>query len=175
MKNLNYLTHDFSNVGKSTPRHIVQWLKYTKCITKYCKTAGLDYQLKLINQSIDQQQKTFVRKTISFIENNPAILAITTLNHQAYLKFKDILDNLDTKPIGENLLFSSYSTRSPFNYTTIYPSNKEYNCIPNQYSGLFKVLFKRSSTFIISQHEIELQEYFLPTITEKSPNVNRRT
>ncbi|NQY43869.1 MAG: hypothetical protein HRT87_11065 [Legionellales bacterium] len=172
MTNLNYKTPSFSSTDKSTPRHITQWLQYTKCITKYCKATNLDYQLKLICQSIDQEEQIFIRKTISHIENTPAIFAITTLNYQAYLEFKDILDNLETKPIGENLLYSSHSSRSPFTYTTIYPYYEEYNCIPEQYRSLFKILFKRTSIFTINNHQIELKEYFLPTITEKAPDVN---
>ncbi len=156
-------------LNKSAPSHIVSWLKYTKCITQYCKEFGLSYNLKLLEQYLKEDKQIFIRKTISFIEDKPAILAETTLNYSAYQEFKNILDNLNNKPIGENLLFTKHSIREPFKYSMLTPENHEYDDTLHQYTNDTKTIFKRTSIFRVREHKINLQEHFLPTITKNSP------
>jgi chorismate-pyruvate lyase len=160
---------DLNSLRSHAPSHILSWLRYSKCVTKYCKQYSLKYELNVIEQYIDLKTNLFIRDTISFINDAPAILARTKMTCRAYKQFKEILDHLDDKPIGENLLFREGNTRSAFAYHIISPDSIDCNKSLYKYITGNKYIFARKSTFYVKSHEIELQENFLPSISHQAP------
>lgn len=102
-------------------------------------TASVEEQ-QLLNISEDN---SFIREVFLLGDQQPLVKARVVAPMRSYLQFKNTLDNLGEKPIGETFLYTQAYTRSPFQYTRIQDK------------------LTRRSVFDLQSYPIMVQEKFL--------------
>lgn len=108
-------------------------------ILQELSTATIE-EMQLLNISEDN---SFIREVLLLGDEKPLIHARVIAPMRSYIQFKDTLDNLDNKLLGETLLYAQTYSRSPFQYTKI---NNE---------------LARCSVFDLQGYTILVQEIFL--------------
>lgn len=132
-------------------KHYIFWTNFSGCISLFVKKMGVDYRIKLIKQAFEND--VFTREIVIYFNDLPCLYCTTTCDEKTYNKFKLSLDNLQNKPIGENLLYhKDYNWKKKINIFFL-----------NQYKS-HKVTLKRVDNFELENFNINIKQYFTPNL-----------
>ncbi|MGI9291931.1 MAG: chorismate--pyruvate lyase family protein [Gammaproteobacteria bacterium] len=140
------------------------WLLEPGLLTARLRTqCGSKFRLQLVNEShSDEAELAIYRQVALCCSDEPCIYAecripMNTANAHFWLR------DLGNEPLGERLLEKENVSRSAFEYAWLLP-----DVLPEWIRAFAKPdshqLWARRSEFFISDHSLEVTEYFLPGV-----------
>ncbi len=117
----------------------------------------------------------WVRQIYHVLGSEVVMYGRTVIPEAIYLQHQDVLDNLGTKPIGENFLYKEGWSRSQFTFGCVTPAGLLHEAAtqggPKRDSGALEdaLLPARRSTFTSRSGTVLLTEVFLPAIYTCEP------
>jgi chorismate-pyruvate lyase/SAM-dependent methyltransferase len=185
--------YDWQKIGDvnpaQVPSRIWQWLSKPFVLSKALARVCSDFQVTVTDQRLNNLHAEevkplqcydmaygYVRETYLGHPENPLVYARVSIPYTVYLKHKESLDNLGTRPIGEALLYNKPEIRRGEFEVKRVSMNDELMFDALVHRNFFQAvierkasvpeLWARRSVFAVSGEPILITEVFLANIPE---------
>ena len=153
-----------------------QWLLHTQNMTETLKRAGLDFHLKVLDQSFQEMyddetfileneynKQAWIRQVFSFGDTKPLVYARVVVPHKTYSVYSHILEKLGTQSIGNAFLYATPNIRRcDFEYQKLTPDMPLFEALQKWYLPQDDFIYwARRSVFVLPKGNILITEILL--------------